>query len=245
MTTSTNYNHPFSRGYHESELEKIKIEPREYKDIVLKKETINGRLDGYMYKDYVIDYENVPVLFIDNTLWMSITPMEIESHYMPIKFAKGSVGVGGLGLGYYVQRILDKEEVTDIVVYETNQDVIDFYIDNFGSHEKLRFIKQDVREMKNQTFDFFYCDIYAQQLDLDAVKDMALLTGNNNISHYHFWTIEGVLLEMLLEGHQIPLMWRNRYGKFISDLIDEKENMLNPLGVGDDFYDEFIDYRLI
>ena len=50
---------------------------------------------------------------------MKISPMEIESSYMFIKYAKGVVGIVGLGLGYVVQELAKKSNVDEIiVVYE-------------------------------------------------------------------------------------------------------------------------------
>ena len=144
MHTNIDIN-PFSREYHEQEVNSLNLTPKTFQNIELKIETATGRIDGFMYKDFLVEFKNVPILFIDGKLWMSLTPMEIESHFMPISLATGHVGVGGLGLGYYTQRILQKEAVESVTVYELDQNVIDFYYENFGEDEKLTIIKQDVR----------------------------------------------------------------------------------------------------
>ena len=238
---------PFSREYHKQELHSLQLAPRTFKNIELKIETVAGRVDGFMYKDFLTGLENVPVLFIDKKLWMSLTPMEIESHYMPIQLATGHVGVGGLGLGYYTQRILQKEEVECVTVYELDQNVIDFYLDNFGKHEKLTIVKQDVRTLTDETFDFFYNDIYPTQMDEKAIEDMALLTTNNHIDHYHFWTFEEFLLEMVNAGYgdDLPYMWMRTYFPFIAQLLETKGNMLRLTGFGDDYYEQFVNHGLI
>ena len=95
------------------------------------------------------------------------------------------VGVAGLGIGYYVQRILDTEDVAEVIVYEINQNVIDVYLKNFGHHEKVTIKNEDVRTITGEYFDFFYNDIYKNVLDENVIKDMALIINNNEIDRYH------------------------------------------------------------
>lgn len=153
------------------------------------KDDISGRIDGYMYKNFTT-LKNIPVLLEKDDVWMSVTPMEIDSHWLPIRLASGRVGVAGLGLGYYIQNILDKDNVDEVIVYEINDDVINLYRKNFGEHPKLTILKENVRELKNEEFDFFYCDIYPNLVDDKAVEDMKLIKDNNNIDLYYFWTME-------------------------------------------------------
>ena len=68
---------------------------------------------------------NVLELHGPDNIWMRISPIEIESSYMFIKYAKGKVGVVGLGLGYVVQELAKKSSVDEIIVYEMEKDVID------------------------------------------------------------------------------------------------------------------------
>lgn len=240
---------PFTREYHESEIAALNLkESVKYENIELKiVEEVSGRVDGYMYRDFIVGLENVPVLYINGRIWMSLTPMEIESHYMPIKLAKGRVGVAGLGLGYYVQRILDKEEVDEVIVYEIDQNIINFYYQNFGGHEKLTILKKDVRELKDEKFDFFYADIYPNQLADEAIPDMALLTKNNDIKVYHYWCLEHMLLEIMNEGYRddLPFVWIDRYEMFLSDFMVEKSSMANIIGLGESLLEELYEHEII
>lgn len=246
MTKQANL-HPFSTEYYEQEVASLQLTPKTFHNVELKLEKVVGRVDGFMYKDFLTGIENVPVLFIDNELWMSLTPMEVESHFMPIQLAKGHVGVGGLGLGYYTQRILEKEEVESVTVFELDQNVIDFYRENFGEHEKLTIKKQDVRSLKDEHFDFFYNDIYPTQMDDRAIEDMARLTQNNTFGHYHFWTFEEFFLEMMHAGYaeELPQSWLRTYYPFIEALLETKGNLLRIMNMGDDYYQEFLNHDII
>jgi hypothetical protein len=223
---------PFTTDYYNQEKDWFISRCSQIKNnrITIKYKTINGRIDGYLYRDLVY-IENVPVFQIDGKTWMSITPMEVESHYIPIFCAQGRVGVAGLGLGYYVQRILDKPEVDEVDVYEIDQDVINTYLQIFGTHPKLTIIKGDVLKLcKNQDFDWFYNDIYQFRFDDKAFEDMTILEGNNIIADYHFWTLEAFILSAIQNGKSvnkiIPYMWKMRYYPFIQTLLEEKQGLV-------------------
>lgn len=229
---------PFSNEYFEKELKSFAISPQQYNNIDISFVDVDGRYDGYMYK-YFGSLKNIPVLRIDKKLWMSITPMEIQSHYMPILLAGGVVGVGGLGMGYYVQKILNKDTVVQVVVYETDQNIIDLYLKNFGEHPKLEIINQDVLTVKNKEFDFFYMDIYPSGMDDNVFKDMAILCENNMIDIYHFWTLEAFVLELANEKYfsEIPWIWKMRYFPFLSELISSKKGLCETVGMAENIID--------
>ena len=228
---------PFEQAYFEQELRfiKEKLKPRKDENIEVCYRTIRGRYNGYMYVDWLASEVEVPVLLIDGEVWMSITPMEVESHYMPIELAVGDVGVAGLGLGYYVQRILEKEEVESVTVYEKSEKVISLYRQIYGENDKLTILNEDVREMNNQTFDFFYCDIYQYQGDTEAFYDMKLLTEKNDLGDYHFWTQEMMYLELVQENiEMVPFSWQVKYAMFLEELMKEKQGLVRLVGLADD-----------
>lgn len=197
---SEDFEEVFEVSYYKKQLSKYQnIAPKQIGNVRLTYKDCEGFLGGYLYKGY-ISQDKIPGLFIGESLWMSITPMEVESHYLPIKKACGKVGVAGLGLGYYVQEILEKDNVESIDVYEINQDVIDMYIENFGLDDRVNIINQDVLTMKNKEYDFFYADIYKGILDSEAIKHKALIKANNAIDKYFIWTQEGMALALFKKG---------------------------------------------
>ena len=74
---------------------------------------------GYMYENK--EKYNIPGINLleDNRSLMQITPREIEGSYESIKFAYGTVGIVGLGLGYVVQEIASKTNVKKVIVYDS------------------------------------------------------------------------------------------------------------------------------
>ncbi len=90
----------------------------------------------------------------EKKLWMRISPHEIQGAFESIKRAKGKVGVLGLGLGYFVQEIAKSDQVTEIVVYEMSEEIIDLYLENFRENSKIRIVKGDGFKAERKTLTF-------------------------------------------------------------------------------------------
>lgn len=115
-------------------------------------------------------------LSVNGQLMMSDTAMERYSNREFIESANGKVLVAGLGVGMILANILDKEEVTEVIVIEKYQDVIDLVSDKF-THPKLKIICTDVFDYvpeKDEKFDTIYFDIWAD-ISTDNLKEIKLL----------------------------------------------------------------------
>lgn len=195
-------------------------------------ETVFARLDGYLYRNFR-EWSNFPVLKENSITWMSITPLEIDSHIIPIELANGRVCIGGLGLGYYLQNIIDKPDVTEIVVYEINKDVIDLYNECFEHNDKVKIINDNILNMKNEHFDFVYVDIYPSLMNGPELEHMKLLKENNDIDIYYFWGFEGYVIRLIenlgmdkLESISLDKKIIILIYKFITLLFDSEYNKL-------------------
>lgn len=208
MTVETNMN-IFEKGYHLAEMEfyREKLNGKTYdKDgVELFLNDLKGfRLDGSMYQYYNEGYvKDAPTLMIDGDIWMSLTPMEIETHYVPIQKAKGRVGVAGLGAGYFALRAAEKKEVSEVVVYEIDERVIEMFEALFGEQKKIKIVKKNVFEVENEKFDFFYNDIYLTMMDNEAFSHIHMITEQNDIKDYHFWTQEVYFHNLIEENYQV------------------------------------------
>ena len=104
----------FSTEYTINEIKKVKFHEYQNKEIKVFYKTLSpfSALDGYMGTRVENKKElQIPIFTIKDKIWMSCTPMEMSSHYVPIRKAKGKVGVAGLGMGYYILRIMNKKSV--------------------------------------------------------------------------------------------------------------------------------------
>jgi len=167
-------------------------------------------VNGYMYDNAIgTEMEYISLKKNDQEL-MKLSPMEIQSSYNFIKFAKGRVGIVGLGLGYVVQELLKKEEVEEIVVYEIEKDIIYLYINNFGLDKRVKFINKNAFEAKSEKFDFFYVDFYYYKLDKIVTEDYKRFKKLHDIKNYMFWGMEHFLLSCRYEEIvwvYIPELW--------------------------------------
>ncbi|GAB6168096.1 hypothetical protein JCM1393_05560 [Clostridium carnis] len=184
---------------------------------------LQGIINGYMYKRE--DQLNIDILELHgpNNIWMRMTPMEIESAYMPIKVAKGKVGVVGLGLGYIVQEMAKKSDVKEILVYEIEKDVIDLYNKNFDENPKIKILNKDAFNAEKEEFDFFYVDIYEYKLSKKVVEDYIHFNKQHKIKEYSFWGMEHFLLSCKYEEIvwvYIPENWMSMTRKMFEKLQD-------------------------
>lgn len=184
---------------------------------------LQGIINGYMYE--MKDDINIDILELHglNNVWMRLTPLEIESSYMPIKFAKGKVGIVGLGLGYVAQEMAKKKDVKEVIVYEIDKDVIELYNSNFKENEKIKILCVDAFESQPNSFDFFYVDIYEYKLTKKVVEDYKKLNELHKIEEYSFWGMEHFLLSCRYEEIvwvYIPEHWMCM-GRCLSEKLEE------------------------
>lgn len=115
-------------------------------------------------------------LHVNGELMMSDTAMERRTNRSFIEFATGRVLIAGLGVGLIIQNIIDKEDVTEIVVIEKYQDVIDV-VEPRIKHPKLKIICADVFKYDmpaEEKFDTIYFDIWPE-ISTDNLNEMTLL----------------------------------------------------------------------
>lgn len=184
--------------------------------IKLVKEVIKGRCDDYLNKAFRLgDGPATPMLFIDGKLWMSLSYSEAQSHFLPIQFATGTVATAGLGLGYFVLRVMEKPDVKEVWVFELEPRVIEFWRNTFSNRtgfEKVKFVVGDARKtMQGYEFDSVFVDIYQDAMPDEVISDIELFNRENRINKngrlmhmegYHFWCQEKVVLDSF-HGHKI------------------------------------------
>ncbi|MGG7143015.1 hypothetical protein ACQPVP_06075 [Clostridium nigeriense] len=178
-------------------------------------------IDGYMYRKKDRINLNVLELHGPNNIWMRISPIEIESSYMFIKYAKGKVGVVGLGLGYVVQELAKKKDIDEVIVYEIEKDIIDLYNSNFEENKKIKIINKDAFEAEGEEFDYFYVDIYEYKFDYRVIEDYEKFNNIHKINEYLFWGIEHFLLSCKYEEIvwvYVPELWMEMSKKMFSAL---------------------------
>lgn len=71
-------------------------------------------------------------------VWMSLMPMEMLTQRSGVEAARGTVVIGGLGLGWLLRKVCEKEAVDRVVVVEWSQELLDWYgYDMCRKHSKV------------------------------------------------------------------------------------------------------------
>ena len=110
-------------------------------------------------------------------LWMSDTPMEKRTNIRFIRNANGRVIMFGLGIGMCIPPLLKNPKVTEVLVVEINQKLIDLIAPHY-KHPKLTVIQGDAFEYfpdKGDLWDTVYFDIWPE-ISTDFLAVMGKLT---------------------------------------------------------------------
>jgi hypothetical protein len=98
--------------------------------------------DGPVVIPILLDTKPLPdqeIFILGGTVWMSVTPAEMISQRSGIRRAKGKVLVGGLGLGWFLEQVCNRDDVDEVVVVERSQELLDWYGYRLcRNHDKVR-----------------------------------------------------------------------------------------------------------
>lgn len=161
---------------------------------IVKSSVEKGKLHGYMYNEKNHYDTQIIELKENDKSVMKLDLREIQGDYEAIKFAKGRVGIVGLGLGYTAQEIAAKNDVEEVIIYEISSEIISMYNENFKPNEKIKIIQGDAFKAERQKFDFFFVDIYNYKLTSKVVNDYKKFHKVHDIEEYSFWGMEHFLL---------------------------------------------------
>lgn len=106
-------------------------------------------------------------------------------------------------MGYAALRMAQKKDVTTVDVFEEDKDVIKMFEELYGEREEVEKIKiheMDVRDLKGDTFHFFYMDIYPTMLEEEMLDDVEFFCDRNYVQEYRYWTQEKLLIAGLIEA---------------------------------------------
>jgi len=104
-------------------------------------------------------------------VWMSLSPMEVMSQMNGFHLAEGHVLIGGLGMGWLTQKVLQKPGVTQVTQVELDPDILSFFgeplVNDYGS--KIRLVHADVWKYLDNSalsrFDTILLDIWPGYTD--------------------------------------------------------------------------------
>lgn len=195
----------FSDRYARQQVDWYSLKEYKKNGVEIHSNSLRGRCDEYFNKRFWTKKTgfDVPMMKINKGLWMSITPLEVQSMILPVSRAWGYVGTGGLGMGYFALKCAEKDDVKEIKVYENNKDVIEFFTQSFSHRigfEKIKIFEMDARDIKNESFSYFFMDIYPDQLGGQILLDCNnFWKKGNQAGFYDMWCQEWALLQYMLD----------------------------------------------
>lgn len=166
-------------------------------NLVVKKPGPNGVTLRSYFSGPVTITDEVPTLLDRNGfVWMSVTPMELESQYFHNEMAYGHVWVMGLGLGVLPYNLCLNPKVTKITVIEKCRSLVKHfstmteYLQRWpGALSKMDIVLGDARKITGEC-DVLLADIWPLIGDTKVEKDMSLMRRNIKFQRMYCWSGE-------------------------------------------------------
>ena len=139
-------------------------------------------------------------LFFDNEGWMGYenTHWQAGEFAVELNNAYGKCVTSGLGLGI-IQTLLSLNPlVTEVVVYEKHQDIIDMF-KIFASHSnfdtsKIKIICQDADTIKDVDCDCLFLDHFETESNKEKIQRVKNIAENNTANFVWFWPASNIYI---------------------------------------------------
>jgi len=137
----------------------------------------------------------LPMLARRGAVWMSLTPMEIESAQIGIGLSRGHVVIMGLGMGWAAAATALRSEVTAVTVVERDPDVLALHceLDLFAqlpeaARLKIRLIESDAFAYRpDAPVDLLMPDIWLPLINDRRVDEVREMQVNVDAASVYFW----------------------------------------------------------
>jgi hypothetical protein len=153
----------------------------------------NGLAKGYWSPAVIVP--ELPMLSRGRDVWMSVTPLEVESAEIGIRQSRGHVLVMGLGMGWAAMATAIRDEVAAVTVVEQDPEVIALHreLDLFAqlpdaARAKLRIVEGDAYTYRPDTpVDLLMPDIWLPLINDGRVDEVRRMQDNARGSEVYFW----------------------------------------------------------
>lgn len=155
------------------------------------------------------------------TLWMSLTPMELESQSHHALNANGHTVIMGLGIGVLLYNILLNKEVDKVTVIESDPDIIELFyqiIDatNWTNWDKFSIIVADALSwIPSEPVDYLTVDIWPELGDDNLREDGQKIQRNVKAKQVALWGQELDFITYCVEQGYSPPCTLEQYHEYI------------------------------
>ena len=156
------------------------------------------------------------LLMRDNRVWMSLSPVEIESLAPHVAHMRGHVVIAGLGMGLALYNALLRPAVRQITVLELDSEVIALLAaimrpDMAGSG-RFSIEQVDARDWRTtESVDFLYADIWDKIGALEAAADTRIMCRNLRPKSAGYWGIEADFVSFLARNRCKPPVTQSQF----------------------------------
>lgn len=148
---------------------------------------------GYWTGMQIVEW--LVVLIQNNSTWMSLTPMEIESQQIGVEYARGHVVILGMGMGWSAAMSALHTEVEKVTIVEIDDDVLAMHreLDLFarlpdGAGDKVEIVQADAFKWKPDSHvDLMMPDIWLDFVSEDRPAEVRQMQDNIGADMVYFW----------------------------------------------------------
>lgn len=189
--------------------------------------------------------------------WMgynSLNHWQCAEFLMEYNFAHGRCITTGLGLGIIQTILLKNPKVTEVIVYEKNEDIINLFrqIANKNNFDisAIKFVCKDADDMNGEKADCIFLDHWENHDFEQLLKRIRKIANNNEtkilwfwpaVLHYSRWRRGKVKLPINLETYQQWVKYIN-IKNFPSYLTEEE---LENISILEKKYDEDSEWHIM
>jgi hypothetical protein len=156
---------------------------------------IGGSVLAQGYWSPPVIVAEVPTLIRGRDVWMSVTPLEVESAEIGIRLARGHVLAMGLGMGWAAAAAAMRSEVTAVTIVEKDLDVFALHaeLDLFAqlpdnARAKLRIAEGDAYAYVPDTpVDLLMPDIWLPLVNDGRIDEVRAMQFNVQAKAIYFW----------------------------------------------------------
>jgi len=150
------------------------------------------------------------ILLRDNEIWMSLTPMEMESQAPHLLAAYGHTVIMGFGMGMLTYNVLQNENVTKVTVVELEREVVDLiddasFMNDWPNIDKLEMVYADALTWSPPApVDVVLADIWANLGETSLRTDMQQIQKNVNPTVIAGWGMELDYIDWMSDNGFVP-----------------------------------------
>ena len=163
------------------------------------------------------------VLVREGRVWMSLSPVEIESLAPHVAHMRGRVVIAGLGMGLAIYNALRRPAVRQITVLERDSQVIALFAAivscDWEGSERFSINQADAREWRSaEPVDFLYADIWDKVGAPEAAGDTRMMCRNLRPKSAGYWGMEADFVSFLARNRCRPPVTQAQFRNWAREL---------------------------